>query len=84
MMIAEAHVEMEDSHWVVSLRAAFSMWKELPRENAGACHSWMRLFDRGLVGRHHRPPFRTELFVKMWKSAGEWRQGFEAKRLLRL
>ena len=29
MMIAEAHDEMEDGHWMASLRAAFSAWKEL-------------------------------------------------------
>ena len=29
MMIAEAHDEMENIHWIASLRAAFSTWKEL-------------------------------------------------------
>ena len=29
MMIAEAHGEMEDSHWMTSLWAAFFAWKEL-------------------------------------------------------
>ena len=34
MMIAEAHDEMEDSHRMASLRAAFSAWKELLWEHA--------------------------------------------------
>ena len=35
MMIAEAHNEMEDSHWMAFLRAAFSAWKELLLVPAG-------------------------------------------------
>ena len=34
MMIDEAHDEIENSHWMASLRLAFSARKELPREHA--------------------------------------------------
>ena len=32
IMVAEAHCEMADSHYVTSLRAALSAWMELQRE----------------------------------------------------
>ena len=42
MMVAEANDEMEDSHWMASLRTAFSALKELQWEIAGACLLRMR------------------------------------------
>ena len=42
MMIAEAHVEMGDSHWMASLKAAFSARKKLRWVIMGACHTWTR------------------------------------------
>ena len=42
MMIAEAHDEMEDSHWLVSLMVALYAWKELLWVPVGACHWWTR------------------------------------------
>ena len=42
MMLAEAHDEMEDSHWMASLRQVFSAWKELLWMPVGACYSWIR------------------------------------------
>ena len=83
MMIAEAHDEMEDSHWMASLRAAFSAWRELLWVPMGACHSWTR--SSWLRTTKPAPPSsipsRTEPYVMIWKSAGEWRLGFEAKGL---
>ena len=72
MMIAEAHDEMEDSHWMASLRVAFSGWKELLWVTVGACHSWTRSF--WLMTTKPVTPSsissRTEPFVMIWKSAG--------------
>ena len=83
MMIAEAHDEMEDSHWMASQRAAFSAWMELLRVPMGARHSWTRSSRRRTT--KPSPPTsiapRTEPPLKMWKSARGWRQGFEAKGL---
>ena len=41
-MGAEDHDEMEDSHWMASMRVAFSARNELLWVPVGACHSWMR------------------------------------------
>ena len=42
IMVVEAHCEMADSHYVASLRAAFSAWMELQREWAGECYLSMK------------------------------------------
>ena len=76
-MIAEAHDDMEDGHWLASQRATFSAWKEQLRVAVGACHSW----NGSSWQRTTKPtppssiPPRTEPPVKIWKSAG----GMEAR-----
>ena len=76
-MIAKAHDEMEDSHLMASLRAAFPAWKELLWVPVGACHSCMR--SSWLRTTKPATPSsilsRIEPSVKIWKSAG----GMEAK-----
>ena len=83
MTIAEAHDEMEDSHWMASLRAAFSTWKELLWVPVGACN----LLTRSSLLRSTMPsppssiPSQAEPSVKIWKSSGGWRQRSEVKGL---
>ena len=72
MMIAEAHYEMEDCHWMGFLRAAFSAWKSLLRVSVAACHSWTR--SSWLRTTKPAPSFsiafQAEPSGKMWKSVG--------------
>ena len=69
--------DMEDNHWMLSLRAAFSAWKEPLWVPVGACHWWTR--SSWLRTTTPVPPSsipsRTEPSVKIWKSAG----GMEAR-----
>ena len=77
MIIAEAHDEMGDGHWMDFLRAALSDWKELPYVPVGACHTWTRS-SRLSTTKPAPPssnPSRAEPSVKIWKSAG----GMEAR-----
>ena len=82
-MVAEAHCEMADSHYVASLRAAFSAWMELQREWAGECYLSMK--SSRLRTTKPTPPdtnlSRTEQSVKLRISVGDWRQALEAKGL---
>ena len=84
-MIAEANDEMVDSHWMAYLSAELSALTGIPWVPVGACHTWTR--STRLRTTKPAPPFtiqpRTELRVNIWKSAGGWRQGFEAKVPLR-
>ena len=71
-MIADAHDEMEDNHWMASLMVAFSAWKELLLVPMGACHLWTR--SSWLRTTKPALPFsilsQTELSVKIWKCVG--------------
>ena len=40
MIIAEAHDEMDDGHWMASSSEAFSAWKDLIWVDFVACHTW--------------------------------------------
>ena len=80
-MIAEAHEEMEDSHWMTSLSAAFSAWKQLLPMPAGACHTWT-MYSLLRTSKPASPssiPPLTEPSVKMWTFAGGWWQGADAR-----
>ena len=77
MMIAETHDETGNSHWMASLRATFSTWKELLWVPVGACHSWTRKswLRTTKLALPSSIPSKTEPSVKIWKSTG----GMEAR-----